>query len=78
MFRLKNPTFRCVITYRYDDRIVEIPSNPTSLVQALWLLRENGHLNAGSEHVLSARVFTEQDYRRHLMQRTAEFGLVAL
>jgi hypothetical protein len=56
-----------VITYQYDDRIVEIPSNPTTLVLALWLLDENGRLNAGSEHVVSGRVFSEQDYRRHVM-----------
>jgi len=74
---LKPPRFVCVITYRYDDRIVEIPSNPTSLIQALWLLHENGQLNGGSEHVVSARVFSEQDYRRHVGRRLAEALAVA-
>jgi hypothetical protein len=69
--------FLCVITYQYDDRTVEIPNSPTSLVDALWQLDSNWRLNSESEHIQSARVFSEQDYRMHLMRRVAEAVLVS-
>lgn len=78
MFGLRPQQFRLVVVYQYEDRVVEIPSNPTTLVLAMWLLAENGRLNAESEHVLSARVYSDQDYRRHMMRRVAEAALVAL
>lgn len=78
MLKLHRQQYLCVITYQYGERIVEIPSNPTTLPLALWLLAENGRLNGRSEHVVSARVFSEQDYHAHVVRRTAEFGLVAL
>lgn len=69
--------FRLVVVYQYADRVVEIPGNPTTLVLAMWLLAENGRLNAESEHVLSARVYSDQDYRRHMMRRVAEALVVS-
>lgn len=58
--------YLCVITYQYDDRgPVEIPSNPTSKSHAEWLVIENGRLNGDSSHVLSARVYSQEDYRTH-------------
>jgi hypothetical protein len=58
--------YLCVITYQYDDRIVEIPSNPTSKAHAEWLVIENGRLNFGSEHVIGGRVYSQDDYAVHL------------
>ena len=58
--------YLCVITYQYEDRIVEIPSNPTSQAHAEWLVVENGRINGPSEHILSARVYSESDYAKHL------------
>lgn len=69
--------YLCVITYQYDDRIVEIPSNPTSKAHAEWLLVESGRLNGPSEHILGARVYSEADYRIHEQRQVAEAVLIS-
>lgn len=70
--------YLCVITYQYEDRVVEIPGNPSSRAVALATFDRNLRLTFGSEHVVSARVFDDQSYAEHLKRRTAQFGLVAL
>jgi hypothetical protein len=77
MFGLKTPTFRCVITYQYEDRTVEITSDPTSQSHAEWLVTESGRLCEGSEHIVNAEAMSEQDYRRHVMRRVAEALVVS-
>lgn len=58
--------FVCVITYQYEDRIVEIPSSPTSRAQAVWLFGEQPRLFDGNAHVIRAAVYSEADYARHV------------
>lgn len=77
MLGLHVQQFRLVVVYQYEDRIVEIPQHPTSLALAMWQLEQNDKRNEGSVHVLSARVYSDQDYRRHMMRRVAEFALVS-
>jgi hypothetical protein len=70
--------YLCVITYQYDDRIVEIPGPPTSKQLAIAALSRDIKLTFGSEHVLSGRVYSEADFRSHQQRRVAEAALVAL
>lgn len=58
--------YLCVITYQYEDRIVEIPGVPTSRPLAIAALDRDIKTTFGSEHVLSGRVYSEADYAAHL------------
>jgi hypothetical protein len=69
--------YLCVITYQYDDRIVEIPGPPTSKQLAIAALSRDIKLTFGSEHVLNGRVYSEADYRTHEQRRVAEAVLIS-
>lgn len=61
----QSPTYVCVITYRYEDRVVEIPGNPKSRVLALADLSRDIRLTFGSERVVRGVVYSEADYKAH-------------
>jgi hypothetical protein len=70
--------YLCVITYQYDGREpFEVAGRPTSKLLAIAALSRDIKLTFGSEHVLSGRVYSEADYRKHQMRQVAEFALVA-
>ena len=55
----------CVITYRLEDRVVEIPGVPTSHDAAIAALSRGIKLTFGSERVVCGRVYSVADFNAH-------------
>ena len=69
--------YLCVITYDLGDRIVEIPTMPTTRDQAIATLSRDIKLTFGSERFVRGRVYSEADYRIHQQRRVAEGLLIS-